>query len=127
MRKAKAWYCILNDDLDKHEFITAQDKDYKPNFWKLVRMATSDTFSAAHAVGGVGEVYGSDDTDKFEDYVNDELSEDFLDTVYGDNSKLANAEYLKIVSGKEGSWIFDPAAVREKVLKGCGIDEKHFD
>ena len=62
MSKARALYCILQDGgFEQHEQISAGDKDYKPAFTDLVRLATKDVFSLAKANDDVEEVYSESD------------------------------------------------------------------
>ena len=46
--KAEGWYEILNDDLDKHTHISANDKDLKPAFKKMCALVTTELFDLAH-------------------------------------------------------------------------------
>ena len=44
----------------------------------------------------------------------DEVAEDFLDKVYGYESKLDREEWEKLV-GKHCKWIFSPKEIRNKI------------
>ena len=94
MKKARAFYCILQEGgFERHEQISAGDKDFKPAFKDLCAMATVDLFSSANETGAVSEIYDSDDTEKLAD-ATDDLAEDWLDEVYDANSRLTNADWL---------------------------------
>ena len=49
------------------------------------------------------------------------VEEEWLEQVYGAKSTLQNEEWLSKVM-KDGSWIFDPAATRAKVLEKAELE-----
>ena len=56
--RAAALYAILQDGgLEKHRWITATDKDYKPTFIKLCSLATQDIFKLANLFGEAENLY----------------------------------------------------------------------
>ena len=50
-----------------------------------------------------------------EDFL-DEIAEEFIDTVFGEASKLYRKEYMDIVA-KKANWIFSGKAVRDRINK----------
>ena len=44
----------------------------------------------------------------------------FIDPVYGDNSRLERAQWIKQVK-KECAWLFNPADFRAKLLTEAGV------
>ena len=48
----------------------------------------------------------------------------FVEDIYGIQSKLPNAEWLEAITTK-AAYIFDTAQIRERVLKAAEIDPKH--
>ena len=60
--KAIAFYNILQDGgLEKHKFISAQDKDLVPIFEKMCALASWELFEIAQQVGEVPELIYSDE------------------------------------------------------------------
>ena len=54
------------------------------------------------------------------------LREDqYLEDVYGSNSRLSNDEWLTAMIQK-AKWIFDSAELRKRILAEAGIDAKHM-
>ena len=48
----------------------------------------------------------------------------FVEDIYGINSKLANAEWLEAITTK-AAYIFDTAEMRNRLLKAADIEAKH--
>ena len=127
-RKAVALYNILQDGgLEKHDQITATDKDFRPNFERLCRLATRDVFNAAHTLNGAEKYYddATVDTMLSEDNIEALIEDVFLEHVYGAKSRLPNDEWLAKVGSKEGKWIFDASLLREQVFKQAGVAKLH--
>ena len=56
---------------------------------------------------------------------NEALREDqYLEDVYGSNSRLSNDEWLTQMIQKT-KWVFDSAEIRQRVLKEAGVDARH--
>ena len=50
--------------------------------------------------------------------------EQFVEDIFGINSKLANAEWLAAITAK-AAYIFDTAEMRNRLLKAAEIEVKH--
>lgn len=127
--KAKALYNILQDGgIEAQPMITANDKDFKPNFIRLASLCTNEIFKLAHELGEeVPDYYEDNECDKMINSDNmDALIEDqFLETVFEANSRLNAEEWLEKVAQKEAKWIFTVDEFRSKVLEQSGVDKKH--
>ena len=122
--KAEAWYEILNDDLEKHTYISATDKDLKPAFKKMCALVTTELFDLAH----LKIQYSTADKKKLVKAAEELLDGDdgsWLDAVYGNNSTLVNAKFLEQVTSV-GKWIFDAAHVRAKLFELAKVQVKHI-
>ena len=106
--KSRVFYDVLQDSLQ--ETISANDKDFKETFTKLITNATKLAYQYET------EVNGGDKTsdDKINEDLIDTLSESFLDEVFGANAKLPRKEYMETVATKQ-PWIFSSKLIREKV------------
>ena len=108
--KAKALYSILQEGgIEQQPMITANDKDFKPNFVRLASLCTRDIFKLAHELGDeVPDYYDDEECGNMVTADNmDVLIEDkFLETVFEANSRLNAEEWLKKVAEKEARWIF---------------------
>lgn len=121
MKKARAFYCILQEGgFERHEQISAGDKDFKPAFKDLTALATGELFSAATSLG-VDSIYDADEIEKLEE-ASEELAEDWLDEIYDANSRLSNTDWLNMVTSEKGRWIFDPVTLRTKLFEKAEIE-----
>ena len=126
MAKAKGLYCILQDGgFEKHDQIAASDKDYVPTFTDIVNLAGKDLFAAAKVVDDVDQVFDESDVEAM-DGVIQELSDDLLDDVYGNNSRLSNDDWLKAIT-TVGAWIFNPTEIRKRLVEKAELDQKHMN
>ena len=124
--KARALYEILQGvgGLEKHEQISAGDKDFKPSFAKILRFASVDIFELANTLGDdVPEFYSNEEKDQMvSTETTDVLREDvWLEQVYGTSSRLKNDAWLEKVQG-DASWITEPEEIRAKILEQAGLD-----
>jgi len=114
--------------LEKHESISAGDKDFAPTFKSLVSLATKDIFKLAHQFGDdVDDLYDDDSCAKMVDEENMEMliEDEILEHVYGTASTQPNAVWLERIADKKGKWIFTPSEMRDKVLTAAAIDKNH--
>ena len=78
MKKAKAFFCILQDGgFEVHEQIAAGDKDFQPAFKTFMDIAIKDIQDCAQAVDSVEKVYGDEDLDAIAG-IQEDMCEDFL-------------------------------------------------
>lgn len=94
------------------ETISANDKDFKENFAKLINLATKLAYQYEAGYSGLEKASGDKITDDFID----ELAENFLDEIFGANAKLPRKEYMETVANKQ-PWIFSSKKIRERVDK----------
>ena len=113
--KTNAFYCILQEGgFEKHEQISAQDKDFNPVFEKIVKFATVDVFALAELTGSVSpKIYSEEEEQQL---VSDELVEGmredgFLETVFGTSSRISSDAWVQKVL-KEANYLFDATKLR---------------
>jgi len=109
---------LQDGGFEKHENISAGDKDLIPAMNKMCHFVTSDIFSLAHATSGTTQIYSQAELDSLTKESNIEiLREDvWLDEVYGAQSSLTSETWVKKVSSKTARWIFDPKELRNKLF-----------
>jgi len=126
--KAKVFFCILQDGgFEKHDTISASDKDLIPVMNKMFHFVTSDIFTLAHVAGGVPEIYTQAETNSL---TNDSIIEairedDWLEEIYGANSSLTSQAWVDKVKSKEAKWIFNPKEIRNKLFEQAKISPRH--
>ena len=126
--KAKALYCLLQDGgFEQHTQISATDKDIIPVFQKICKLVTVDIFTLANQHGGVSNIYNETETTKLVNEENLEIlrEEDWLEAVFGVQSRLDNDTWLSKVVMKEANWVYDPKQLRAKLFKQAGITSRH--
>jgi hypothetical protein len=92
------------------ETISANDKDFKDNFGKLIMLATKLAYQFEAEYSGGDK---TNDEKITSDYI-DTLSETFLDDIFGTNAKISRKDYLEAVATKAG-WIFNSKDIRDEV------------
>jgi len=125
--KTRALYCILQDGgFEKHDQISAGDKDLIPMFQKLCELVTKDVFKFATEHVGAGSIYSEDEVKKlFDQGVVEVIREDmWLEEVYGSQSRLDNAVWVERVT-KKAKWIYEPSEMRKKLFAEAGIQIRH--
>ena len=108
--KARVLYDVLQDSLQPT--ISANDKDFRETFDKLVSLATKLPYTY-HVEFNGGQPTNSD---KINDDLLETLAESFLDEVFGSLAKLPRNEYMQTVATKQ-NWIFNPKEIRSRVEK----------
>jgi hypothetical protein len=91
--------------------ISSGDKDFTGSLTKLVELGTKLVYRFEKEVNSGESNVPEDRIDK--DLI-DELSENFLDTVFESSSKLERKIYLELVA-KKAPWIFSGKLLREKI------------
>lgn len=88
--------------------ISADDKDFKPNFYKMLDFATEICFDQETMITARPSAFSDEEVLEAKRKKYDELLEDFLDTVFGHESKLRREQWSEKVA-QETSWIFNPS------------------
>ena len=83
--KVRIFYDILQDNLQP--LISATDKDFKVNFFKLMELATKFVYEM-EPLSQMGRATETKDISKIDEDVFDTMKEEFLDEVYGTHSKM---------------------------------------
>ena len=125
--KTRALYCILQDGgFEKHDQISAGDKDLIPVFQKLCELVTQDVFKYAIEHVGAGSIYSEDEVKKLvnKDIIEAIREDQWLEEVYGQNSRLDNALWVEKVT-KKAKWIYEPSEMRKKLFAEAGISIRH--
>jgi hypothetical protein len=108
--KARVFYDVLQDSLQEN--ISANDKDFKGTFIKLIELATKLVYHFEHESSNLEKISDEKITEDF----CDTLVEDFLDAIFGQLSKLPRKDYMEEVASKQ-NWIFSSKQIRDKVDK----------
>ena len=123
MKKAKAFFCILQDGgFEVHEQIAAGDKDFQPAFKTFMDIAIKDIQDCAQAVDSVEKVYGDEDLDAIAG-IHEDMCEDFLDEIFDVKARLPSLEWCDQVA-KKANWVFDPTKLRERLADKAEIEKK---
>lgn len=109
--KARVFYDVLQDSLQ--ETISANDKDFGETFEKLITLATKLAYQFEAEQRGVMQ---GTEASKITDELIETLKENFLDGVFGSNSKLPRKDYITTVATKQ-NWIFNSKQIRDQVNK----------
>jgi hypothetical protein len=126
-QKAVAFYGILQEGgIERHEFISATDKDLEPILLKIIGLSCWELFTAASQVGGVDEIYTDEEKQKIEDEVETFRDDIFLEDVFGVLSRKENEEWLESIC-KNANYIFNSKELRKKMFEAAGINERHHN
>jgi hypothetical protein len=122
--KAEELYNVLQEGgLAKHTFITASDKDIPPLFEKFCTLSTTDLFDMMEKISGISSDYDESELEQLRN-AHEQVREDvFLDDVFGHQSRLNNAEFLKFVCAK-ASYMFSAHLLRKKVFEQAKVTVK---
>ena len=122
-RKAIGFYDILQEGgMESHAHISAGDKDFEPVWRKIVEFCTTDLFDMAKEVK---TKYSDAEAKQIEDVI-EEMSEDFLDLMYGNNSSLKNDAWLEKILSAECIYVFDAAEIRRIAFEKSNVTVKHM-
>ena len=116
--KARVLYDVLQDN--NQEFISANDKDFDGSFSKLVDLATKLLYTHIHFVDASAQPKINVSDFSTIDEKKSELSEQFLDEVFGAASKLTRKEWETKVA-KTQKFLFTLKETRSKVEKALGL------
>lgn len=116
--KARVLYDVLQDN--NQEFISANDKDFNGSYSKLVDLATKLVYSHLTVVDASAEPKVAPSDFSQIDDKKEELSEAFLDDVFGAASKLTRKEWEAKVA-KTQKYLFSIKDTRTKVEKALGL------
>ena len=125
--RAVVLYGILQDGgLEAHEEISAGDKDFIPVFNKMAKLVTKDIFNLTKRCGETDFSYSDSDIRKVLDEENLEVirEEQWLDDVYGNQSRLTNERWLEKVS-KTANWFFSSNDFRRRIFSNAQVQYKH--
>ena len=76
----------------------------------------------------MSNIYNETETNKLVNEENLEIlrEEDWLEAVFGVQSRLDNDTWLSKVVMKEANWVYDPKQLRAKLFKQAGITSRHW-
>ena len=119
--KTKVFYDVLQDGLQ--EYISANDKDLKDCFGRLVEMGTANIHKWTIMYGDYTITKGinpkleknGDTNDQWKEAINN-IQEKFLDDVFDVNSKIPRDEFIKSVSYKQ-NFLFKPAEMKKLIIE----------
>lgn len=123
MEKARGFYEVLQEGgFERHEQISAGDKDFEPAFDKILALATVDLMGLANLKG---VEYSDDDKDALREAFAD-VREDWLDTVYDVSSTLVNSKWLEKVVSPQANYIFDGERIRKIAFEKAKVAAVHI-
>ena len=94
--------------------IACNDKDFKPNLYALLDLATVMVFKNEPKFMGTSESDVSDEKIESVKESYDDLAEEFLDAVFDTESKLKQSEWETEVA-KKCTYLFNPEDIRKKL------------
>ena len=120
--KAAVFYNVLQEGgVDKNPQIGAEDKDFRPCFIKMCKLATCDIFKLAVKFGeNIRDFYTDSECAQMVNEENLEamIEDHFLEVVYGMTSRITAEDWMEKVSDKEQvAWIIMPDKLRAKLLE----------
>jgi len=59
------------------------------------------------------------------DSVVEEMRLDWIDAIFDCNTKMECEGWIKQISQKDNSWIFEPDRLREKILESAGLPMRY--
>lgn len=110
--KSRVFYDILQDQLQ--ESIAASDKDFDGSFDALIFLATKMVYMNESKISGAAPVRNEAYWNKLDSDKMEEIREEFLDEVFGPQSKMARVDYMEAVA-KKAPWIFSATEIRKKI------------
>lgn len=125
--KVSHWYKILNGDAsgEIQPMISAHDKDFKPNFGKMLRFCTSDIFSTFAEVAGYAQPYSEEEIETLsKDKVESFMEDKFLDDVFDAESRLEHDVFCNLVCEK-ASYVFSAPTLRKLYLDHAEVPMKY--
>ena len=124
--KTRAFFCILQEGgFEKHDQISAGDKDFIPVFDKVCAFATADVFGFAHEAGMLATpLYSADEAKQLLDVCEILREDHWLEQVYGANSRLQSDDWVQKVS-TTANWIFNPSHMRHRLFELAQVAKRH--
>eukprot|EP00347_Sterkiella_histriomuscorum_P018693 403344536 len=119
--KSSCLYDILQDGLQ--EQISANDKDLKDCFWRLLELASVQIHKWSQEVGdeevknvGIEQINMRDSQLEKErwDQVYENIQEKFLDQIFDIHSRIKREEFIQAVV-KKANYLFKPAEIRKRI------------
>ena len=98
--------------------ISAHDKDFIPNFGKMLRFCTSDVFSTFADIAGYEQLYSEEEIKTLSSKVKIEgfMEDKFLDDVFDVDSRLEHDVFCNRVCEK-ATYVFSAPKLRELYLE----------
>ena len=97
--------------------IAAEDKDFAPNFYQMLNFATEVVFKYELIYGpgsGGTPAFSDDQIAETKDEKYETLLNEFLDSVFGYESKIRREDWQAHVAA-QCDWVFHPDQIREKL------------
>jgi hypothetical protein len=111
LEKATELYeCMQDHDAPK---ISADDKDFKPNLFKLLDFATEMVFDHESKIMGKERTISEDAVKAAQDKY-DDMADEMLDQIFGEEARLTRKDWELEVS-KKLAWLFNPNDIRKKL------------
>jgi len=90
-------------------------------------LACWEIFDIAKSAGEVTEaIYTDDECEKLKEQVEILREDQYLEDVYGVQSKLDNEPWLA-KNAKEANWVFNTVSLRKRLFEAAEIEMRHFN
>ena len=80
----------------------------------------------ANLVGEQPDIYNEEELEKLKNEVENIKEDQYLEDVYGVNSKLENEDWLA-KHEKAANWMFNTVQIRSRLFKAADIEMRHFN
>ena len=122
---AKVFYKVVQaGGSTVQSWIAAEDKDFEPAFERMCLLATEKIVQFYSAYGSGEERYDGKEYARIRDAI-EQVREEWLDVVFGVDSKMDAVEWIKKVDSDEARWIFDADILRKKLFKAASLNWRY--
>ena len=102
--------------MEKHEVITASDKDIKIVIEQMCNFVTVDAINAS----GLGMKYEATELARLADSVETIREDQFLEDIFGSMSRLDSEIFIKQVQ-QSGAYVFNASELRGRLLEAADL------
>ena len=125
-QKAEALYRAIQDGgPEKHQFLSATDKDIEPVFDNLVKFALTDLTKLMIDIAQIHPMDLEDRDGEVQDFMGDIIENNFLEPIFGVDSRLSYDEFVNKVclSKAFNKLFFKPQNLRMLVMHKLNVTD----
>ena len=89
----------------------------------MCRLATKEVINWCTKHGNGADLYSDQEYHQLNDCLESLLEDDFIDPVFGNNSKIEASEFIKQCSKHD--WIFSPTTLRQRIFLKADLDWRY--